>query len=320
MTEKGLKRIEGVGEASVFRGDPRLPESDIDNWFNGMLGTLSTPKTRPYLWGADAGLCARRNVLLENNTWMPSEKTSANVAYMAIGVALEDMLAEGLRRNGKLINQSTKLVEMETLKISGKIDLIIEDYQGRLALVEVKSCGDLPAEPKPEHLAQIQTYAAVSGIHRCWLTYISRRVQVTFGPQCSMRSFLVDTNPDALTGRLRTAALSRLAGDLRRLPPVPATFRKHKECHYCEFRDHFCYGSRPGLGNTEPLLNPIDELDIQEHIDLDIKAGLIAEELYQESYYRKYRTLIALLGLEGLRVEHTELLEKEIRETLDKIE
>jgi len=286
-------RLPGVGTASVFKGDPRLPENDIDSWYNSLLGEVHPAKMRAHLYGADAGLCARKNVLLEHNTWIPGEVTPASAGYMAIGVALEDLLANSLRRHGRLVTQGMYLIDMPVLKIRGKIDLIAFDFQDELCLIEVKTCGKLPTEPKHDHLAQIQTYCAVSGITRAWLTYMSRDVRSDYGPKMAIRSFPVETGSEALYKRLETASLSLLASKEGMLPPVPATFRKHTECHYCSFRDHFCWRTRPGLPgapSVEPTA-PLPEYTPVELIHLYTKAGVIATDLMSEIVNRKYQTL-----------------------------
>ena len=292
-----FKKVDGYGEAAIFRGDPRHKETDIDSWYQGILREESSATKRPYLYGSDAGLCARRNVLLEHNSWLPSSKSPATAAYMAIGVGLEDMLAAALKRNEKLLVQSLRLIEMPEVKISGKIDLVVFDHEDKLSLIEVKTCGELPPEPKPTHLAQIQTYAAVSGVHRCWLTYISRNVRDSFTEKLSLRSFLVDTSQEVLVSRLKTALLSRLASNERKLPPVPATFRKHTECHYCEFRDHFCWGARPGLGGNEAE-SPLQSYTPGEMAALDSMLTPISLRLYEESLSRQLKTLRSISTIE----------------------
>jgi hypothetical protein len=288
-----FRRHEKAGSASLFVGDPRAKNNDIDAWWNGLLAESSEPRSRPYLYGSDAGLCARRNVLHEHNTWIPNDKPATANAYMSIGVALENMLAKGLFDSDRLLVQNMRLIDMPELKISGKIDLIAFDHEDELALFEIKSCGKLPADPNPVHLAQIQTYAAVSGIHRCWLTYISRNVREEFGSAIAIRTFRVDTSREILQARLTTAALSVNASRLHKLPPVPATFRKHTECHYCEYRDHFCWFTRPGLGGDAPS-SPLPELEPKEMGGLLLSASNLASKLMDETLLRKVQTLAAL--------------------------
>lgn len=299
-----MKRLEGVGTAAIYKGDPRLPENDIDTWYNGMLGKVEAPKKRAHLYGADAGLCARRNVLLEHNEWIPGEITPASAGYMAIGVALEDLLAGALKRHNRLIVQGTYLIDIPYLKIRGKIDLVAFDHREELCLIEVKSCGKLPTEPKHDHLAQIQTYCAVSGITNAYLTYMSREVRDAYGPRMAIRSFQVETGEAALHNRLRTAAMSMLASKEGKLPPVPATFRKHTECHYCSFRDHYCWFPRPGSRSStdlpEGLDLPLPNLTVAELVAIDQRATAIADDLIENLLSRKHETLIKLLDEEML--------------------
>jgi hypothetical protein len=293
-----FQRVEGVGEATIYRGDPRLPQTNMDAWYQSMLERHS-PKVekRPYLYGSDAGFCARRNTLLEHNTWVDGYVNAAGSAYMAIGVALEDLLAATLKRNDRLLIQSCRLVEIPEIKISGKIDFVVFDSEDQLALIECKTCGELPTEPKPTHLAQIQTYCAVSGVHRAWLTYLSRNLQPK--RPLLIRTFQVDCSEESLTNRLATAWLSKLASARRALPPVPATFRKHTECHYCEFRDFFCYQDRPGASGALPT-SPLPELEPGELIEMQSLANYNARLLYQDSQERFQRTVEVLYGLDAL--------------------
>lgn len=305
-----LKKVEGIGETPIFRGDPRLEDSDMDVWLREVLERREPEiKKRPYLYGSDAGFCARRNVLLEHNTWLDANINAAGFAYMAIGVALENLLAKSLDESRRLIKQDVRLVEMPELKVSGKMDLVIFDSEEELAIVEVKTCGELPREPKPTHLAQVQSYSAISGIHKAWLVYLSRNLSPL--KPVGTRTFEVDCGEEALTEKLRIAALSRLSSDRGVLPPTPASFRKHTECHYCEFRDHFCFGSRPGLakGGTSLVTPPLPELTPEEVIALDSKAKALAKELYLNSDYRRVKTIEGLKSISGLDTDLEERLE-----------
>lgn len=291
----GFKKVEGVGTASIFKGDPRQQTGDIDKWLQEHLFERHTVTARPHLYGADAGLCARRNVLLAHNPGVASVVTPESNAYMSIGVALEDMLAKGLNASGRLLVQGMYIPLMPEVKIRGKIDLVIFDHKDELALVEVKSCGKLPQQPRPTHLAQIQTYAAVSGISRCWLTYISRNVQnEEWGTGLAIRTFAVDTSPDALRSRLATALLSREAIEREELTPIPAHFRKHTECHYCEFRDFFCWKPRPGLGGEKDEY-PLPLMGIEELANAMARSEREADALLQAAPWRKRGFLRELL-------------------------
>lgn len=284
-----MNRVDGVGEASIFRGDPRAvrDQTDLETWLNGLLerGKEGVIEARPHLYGSDAGFCARRNVLLQHNSWLGNTINSAGRGYMAIGVAFEGLLVEALQRAGRVLaTQYQPPVEaLANLHISAKLDVLALDAQDQVALLEVKTCGELPESGKPAHTAQAQMYAALSGVRNTHLVYMSRNLR----PKAALplRTFPVDTSDEALLRVLQIANESYLAGggsgvddslSRRRgvpsLPPVPGYFRKHTECHYCEFRDHFCWGSRPGLGDN-PSNPPLREFTPEEYIRLAARAA-----------------------------------------------
>jgi hypothetical protein len=301
-----LRKVEGVGEAHIVRGDPRLPVTDMDAWYQAFLTENYPAKARPHIYGADAGLCARRNVLLEHNVWISGSKTAASNAYMTIGIAMENMLAHGLRKGGRLVATQVKLPAMPEVYVSGYIDLIIFDAFDELSIIEVKTCGKLPLEIKPVHLAQVQFYAAASGIPKAWVTYISREVRSEFGANLAMRTFAVPLEEEVLRSRLQTAAMSKLASAQHKLPPVPAHFRKHTECHYCEFRDAYCWRSRPGLGGDEPQ-PPLPALTPLEMIELELRSIALADSMLY-AMPERYGELLAQLDKDSENREIRKIL------------
>lgn len=297
----GLTRVEGTGDAIIHKGDPRAPKNDIDAWWNGLLGSVQPATRRPWLYGSDAGLCPRKNVFYSQNDSIPFQMQPSTRAYMATGVALENLLADGLSEKGRLICQNPYLIEMPEVKVRGKIDLVVFDHEDELALIEVKSCGELPNQPNVQHLAQIQTYCAISGIHRAWLTYISRKVQdqSAWGPNIAIRTFKVETEPLTLTNRLFTAVFSDLCIKAGKLPLMYSHFRKTEECRYCSFLD-FCWKKEPRYGGDGPDSSFVEDLSITEELNLTDKARNIAEKLYQESEVRRHLSISKWLEIEGL--------------------
>jgi len=287
-----MEKIRDTGDAVIHKGDPRLPTSDMDAWWNGLLGSVQPATARPHLYGSDAGLCPRKNVFYSQNVWYPFFMQPSTRTYMAIGVALENLLGEALKEHGRLLAANPYLVEMPEVKIRGKIDFIILDHQDEVALVEVKSCGDLPLSPNPQHLAQIEMYCAVSGVHKAYLTYISRKVQdqAHWGPDIAIRTFPIDCSEAALTHRLFIAVFSQLCIEAASLPNIPASFRKTLECRYCPFLD-FCWSKEPRAGGGGRETPPVKEFSIGEELVLSDKALVIAKKLWGESGFRRELTL-----------------------------
>lgn len=295
-----MDKVEGSGTAAIFRGDPRRTgeKNDLESWLASALegGERGEISARPHLYGSDAGFCSRRNVLLAHNTWLANTVNSAGRGYMAIGNAFEELLIQALKRNRSLIAAQFKGPQLPGLKISSRYDAIIFDPEGEIALLEIKTCGRLPDEEKPTHLAQVQTYAAVSGIRRAHLVYLSRELSPR--RPIALRTFAIDTSDEALRGRLKIAHESGLAAEAAALPPRPAHFRKHTECHYCEFRDHFCWADRVGRGATEPE-PPLRELSTEEYIRLSERAARLAQEDMSEADERYAQTLDELVKLKS---------------------
>lgn len=279
-----MRRLEGAEEASLFIGDPRLPENNIDRWWNSLLSETSPPFRRPHLYGADAGYCARKNVFNSLNDTIPFSATASSTAYMRIGDAIENMLAEGLKKHDLLVAQNMRLVELPGLKVSGKIDLICLDNHDRLALIEVKSCGDLPLRPRIGHLIQVQSYAAISGFDNVHIVYVSRNVRSTgWGNDADIKTFPVEMTPEVIFDRLQVAAFSNLSIQAGRLPPVPATFKKSTHCSYCPFT-HFCWEG------VEPT---IERLDAEEYDRLIKASQKVAAKLLLHRQQRYLQTLKA---------------------------
>lgn len=193
------------------------------------------------MYGADAGRCPRLNAFYSVNTEIPFEADSASVGYMAIGDALEGILANGLRSVDSLVASNFRLLMPTEAPVSGKIDLIFYEPDGGLSMGEVKSCGDLPASPKWTHQVQAETYAVMSGIPRAYLIYVSRNVQKRWGDGLAMQIFKLDVSEAALESRIHTIAASHLATAKGIVPPKPAHFRKSVECYFCSFQGT-CWG------------------------------------------------------------------------------
>lgn len=287
-----MSEILVVGDATFRKGKKRYTD-DIDSWWRSLLRHVSAPEPRRNLYGADAGRCARLNTLHAHNKSVPFEVSDTSAAYMAIGSALEDMLATGLYDAGRLVFSNYRILTIPRLKIGGKIDLVMVDHEDRLSIVEVKTCSILPTEPKWVHLQQAQTYSAVSGFNRCFLTYVSRGVSSRYGAELDIRTFDVPTDNESMYARLRTAALSTLCIADNVLPPKPAWFRKTIECVYCPFT-HICWnGESPYLPEAPPEL--LEELELE--------ANALASDLMEERPGRYRKTLEHLI--EETRTEKT---------------
>lgn len=281
-----------VGSAVFTKGLKKPPPLSIDEWWRSLLRHVEAPEPRRSLFGSDAGRCSRLNTLHAFNKSVPFEVSDTSAAYMAIGSALEDMLATGLYDANRLVFSNYRLLTVPKLKIGGKIDLVMVDHEDRLSIAEIKSCGSLPVEPKWVHLQQAQTYAAISGFDRAFLTYVSRSVSSRWGGGLDIRTFDVPTDKDTLYERLRTASLSQLCIADSVLPPKPIWFRKTIECVFCPFT-HICWdGASSFLPEASPELleeleNEADELAAELMEDRPIRHRKTLEHLLEETRSEK---------------------------------
>jgi hypothetical protein len=226
---------------------------------------------------------------------------------MAYGIAIEDMLAKALQDHGRLVKQDIRLVElnsrlMPNLRISGKMDIIALDHEGQLGLIECKTCGPLPSKPKTNHLIQLQTYAALSGFNRCYLTYVSRKVS-SGGARGKLDciTFPVNITPDVIYWRFYQAALSQHSMECRRCPPVDPTFRKSHECVWCDFTD-YCW--------------PIDDSPVESFTEEGLKTAKdlairTSNELAKQRPDRWVHTLGSLLSEHSEKSEVRRVLKEE---------
>lgn len=206
---------------------------------------------RPHLYGAGASYCPRQNFLNSKAYESRAQVTPASQLYMAIGSGIEKAVVEGLTRKNRLFFTNLYIPPM-TPKVAGKIDLVYFDQDDKIAIGELKSCGNLPTKPKPVHEAQLMTYAAVAGYKRANLIYISRNVADPQG-NVMIRAFELDLSEERLLGTLERIVLSQMAIEEGWLPDIPVTLKK-SDCVYCQFAK-FCWKDEP-LDVTYDILPP----------------------------------------------------------------
>ena len=302
-----MAKKERIGDVLFHIGDPRDDGGieDMDDVYQACLRETRPVRKRTYLWGADGGLCPRKNLFNQEQP-VPFQYYPSTKGYMVYGIAIEDMLAKALDDHGRLIKQDIRLVELQStlmphLRISGKMDIIALDHEMQPALLEIKTCGPLPSKPKNNHRVQLETYAAVSGFNRCYLTYVSRAVS-TGGARGKLAciTFPIEITREVIFERFYMAALSQHSMDCRRAVPVPSHFRKSHECIWCDFSD-YCW---PYDNSPVPAFNE-KGLKTAKHISINT-----ADELAKQRPARYISTLEGLLAGDGVTKPEGECLEK----------
>lgn len=294
-----MSKREKLGDVVFHIGDPRETgeAESLDDVYQKCLRETQPARKREYLWGADAGVCPRKN-LFNQEFPIPFQYYPSTKGYMAFGVAIEDMLAEALRDHDRLIKQDIRLVELKSslmshLRISGKMDIIAIDHEDQVCLIECKTCGQLPTKPKQNHYTQLMTYAAVSGFNNCYLTYVSRKVSSSGARgKLDLISFPIEVTEDTMFKVFYHAALSQCCMDARKTVPVPSEFRKAHECAWCDFSD-YCWPYDE---------SPIEAFERKEYDNAKHLSINTADELIKQRPERYTETLEGLLAGTGASI------------------
>lgn len=293
--------------AIQFEIGARSRPSSKEDFFNRILADEGPIGPRPHLYGADAGYCFRKNYLLsqdwgdETVDWSPTSQI-----YMGIGTGVEEAISKGLMRHDRLLFNNLYLPPMEPV-VRGKIDFLYLDENDEVNLAELKTCGNLPTEPKVNHLAQLKTYSAVSGYDRNQIIYVSRNVA---DPASGFKKLLIKVFPIELTREdhvetLRRICLSHLAIENDFMPSIPADFTKSRNCGYCPFYD-ICWGDREV---------DFEELSYKAEAEFNEEAIEMAERLVTEREYRKVKSLRHVYrNLSSLKLKQRVIREIELYE------
>lgn len=129
---------------------------------------------RTSLWPSDAGHCARRTTLTLKSENLKSTVDFPKELTFKMGHTVENLVLQVLFEQDVLL---WKDYNLPTLKIGGyemrgRIDGIVWD-NGKVKILEIKSCNALPTEPSKENYAQAQIYSAITGLDAIVL-YVSR--------------------------------------------------------------------------------------------------------------------------------------------------
>lgn len=229
---------------------------------------------RGRIYASGSSFCPRQTVLGSILT-STEIQSPASKGYMSIGSAIEEMITDALYKSEALLFKQYRLPDMG-LDMGGYIDAIVFS-DARIRALEIKSCSSLPAQPKPEHVAQASTYSVAVGLPASIL-YFSRNV-ANYNGELQMREFQLGLSHDDHVSTLFNICYSRLCITNNVAPPRPDGWSKDK-CGYCPFV--------PMCWEGEPV--PIDPLEGEERIKLMKRAKQMAEGLASPEQMRVRRT------------------------------
>lgn len=185
------------------------------------------------LWASQVGACSRRG-FLESQRQGLDTISPASSFYFDVGNLYEEKVLAALDNQKVLLFAQYRLPDVG-LNLGGKIDgiVIIND---KIKLIEIKTCGELPNSPKPEHLAQAMVYTAISGLSPIVL-YVSRHVAGWDG-LLKIKEFSLEPTHTELQATLFSTVYARLAINMGVLPDIPMSFTSRKNCGFCNFIEH----------------------------------------------------------------------------------
>lgn len=258
----------------VSTGDPFAKVETIEAVIKKGMSEISTYERGGRIYASASAYCARQTFLysMDSDTVVISPTSTA---YMKLGIAIENMLLSALLEQDALLFAGYKLPEIG-INMGGKVDAIVY-VDGKISVLEVKSCTNLPMNPKPEHRAQALMYAAVTGFPASVL-YFSRKV-ADYKSQLLIKNLPLNATKDELLATMFTACYAHFAMEMGVIPPMPI-FESQASCGFCKFIDN-CWNGRPF---NAPVVSP------EEHKLLVEKATALAEQLMDPEVVASRRT------------------------------
>lgn len=296
---------------------PAYLEANFKNLHSG--DENFSPRERP---SVSSSLCPRQIGLTLAADAHSTEKPKSLQYYAAIGNALEAVALRQYRDAGQLILSQWRIPKEITdlgMNLGGVIDAIVE-IDGNIILIDIKTVGTVEAAPflmlnhedmnhlsngrsievesedpriketaikgsKEGHLAQLQLYAAMTGLDDVYLQIMSRKVQDRFSTSDSsptVKFEKVSTATAQLEKRVAVVLYGIRCKELGFLPDVLLNIkRSHCSDAFCNFQN-FCW--KGNEDNINPNLQPISvetskELKMEAYEKAKDYVSLRAERL-----------------------------------------
>lgn len=234
------------------------------------LGKVEERDRKGRIYASDGGRCEKAAALMAT---VPGTqvRTAALMSYAELGNAIEDIVVNALDDGETVLFKQYHLPEVG-LNLGGYVDAIIY-HQGRLRVLEVKSCGTVPRHPKPMHGYQAAIYSAITGLPAT-IFYFSRSV-ATFDNTLLTAQFDLGEQGALQRAALWRVCYAKLSIDQGLTPRVPMHLTKASDCDYCPFIPH-CWEGMPA-----PVTWP-EEVSPQQHVELAKQATDWVNKLLDE--------------------------------------
>lgn len=198
------------------------------------------------LYASDSGYCQRQTALsaLRNEDVKQEPQTTA---YFDLGKAVESLIVNSLYTQ-KTVMFTQYILPDVGMNLGGKIDAIIRLDGHPVTAIEIKSCGSIPKEPYPEHLAQAYMYSGVTGLPTK-LVYFGRNV-INFSGKLQLKTFDLGYDISAISKTINRAALGYYSSLEGVLPNIPSHITSEKDCGFCPFKNVCWHGEKSILASA----------------------------------------------------------------------
>lgn len=235
---------------------------------------------RDRIFASSAGLCERQTAGLMMLFDESGDKRRASTQfYFKIGNAFEDVMSRAFQKAGMEVDRETRVEAVHPqLPVSGRIDFILRDPEDdELVLMELKTCGKLPTQPKPVHLAQLMVYLTLTGMEKGLLWYVSRTVAGWDG-DLIQKVFEVKPLPIDKYNVSLKMAIGTISANRGVLPPKPEEMKKYK-CGFCSLIPYCWDGKDVGVRAKTP--------SVKEYMKILQMADVIAKEMVESQEFLK---------------------------------
>ena len=157
--------------------------------------------------------------------------SSEELVIFATGKSVRETIARAFGEVATIekVEENVSLDVSPAIKLKGRIDLLIADYEGKKYLIEAKSTSKTPDTPFEEHVLQLQVYMHALNYEEGFILYWNK---VTG----EIKVFKVTKNEEALkTIFERVKKLDYYV--TKNIPPEPEAILKGRfwECEKCPF-------------------------------------------------------------------------------------
>ncbi|MEM4203455.1 MAG: PD-(D/E)XK nuclease family protein [Candidatus Methanomethylicaceae archaeon] len=197
------------------------------------------PRAPNKLWPSGIGRCVRAQYY---SYIFPETYDVKKLAIFATGRAIHSAIPEFLELGGMKVKATELRVEMrhpeKDLRLSGRVDVIVVEEEGREIVVEVKSAKNVPDQPHSNHVLQLQCYLNYLNLESGLILYWGKS-------SGDIKAFPIKRDP-AVMREVWNRAEEVSSSISQSVPPRREGAENGWECLFCEYFTQ-CYLSADSL-------------------------------------------------------------------------